>query len=123
MKKLLTLLLCVCMIGSIGVFSSCASSTEASTSVETVTDKVKSETKSTVLYRAYVKYGYWAHTITTYVDQSYTDENKYYVSGKYTINDNYGDSYTGKYDVTVVYDPVTGECEVTSCELQTAYKN
>ena len=123
MKKLLTILLSLCMICSIGAFTACkGEKSEASSSVETVEDKVSSEARSVVSIGVYAKYGYFPTVNITNVSESYT-ENKYYVSGKYTVKDNYGDNYTGKFDLTIVYDPVADTCEVTEKEIQTAYKN
>ena len=122
MKKLLILLLSICMIGSIGTFVSCKDSTEASSSVETVGDKGRSKARSEVTFGVYAKYGYFPTVNITNVSESYT-ENKYYVSGKYTVRDNYGDKYTGKFDLTIVYDPETDTCKVTEKEIQSAYKD
>ena len=110
------------MIGSIGTFASCKGSTEASSSVETVEDKVRSKARSAVLSGVYAKYGYWSTVSIANVSESY-EENQYYVSGKYTVKDNYGDKYIGKFDLTIVYDPVADTCSVTSKEIQTAYKD
>ena len=49
-------------------------------------------------------------TITTYVEK--ISENTYEVTGKVTIKDKYGDSYTGKYDAEVEYNPSTEKCSV-----------
>lgn len=122
MKKLLILLLSICMIGSIGTFVSCKDSTEASSSVETVEDKVRSEARSAVTTGVYFKYGHVPTVSITNVSETYT-VNKYYVSGKYRVRDNYGDGYTGKFDLTIVYDPETDTCTVTEKEIQTAYKD
>ena len=124
MKKLLTFLLCVCTIGAIGISTACtpAEPSESSSSIETVEDKVKSKARSYVTVKCYATYGY-IPSITTFLSKSYTDENTYYVSGKYTVRDNYGDSYTGKYDLTVVYDPETDTCSVSQNNLQTPYLN
>lgn len=128
MKKLLILLLSICMIGSIGTFASCKGSTETSSSssvetVETIEDKVRSSARIEVRVDVYLKYGYFPTVNITNVSESYTENNKYYVSGKYTVKDNYGDAYTGKFDVTVVYDPETEQCDATETEIQTAYKD
>ena len=123
MKKFLILLLSICMIGSIGAFASCRGSTETETSssVETIEDKVRSSARSTVTTGVYAKYGYIPSVNITSVSESYT-ENQYYVRGKYTVRDDYGDTYTGKFDVTIVYDPVADRCKATEKDIQTAYK-
>lgn len=59
-------------------------------------------------------------SITTYVDQ--VGENTYEVTGKVTVKDKYGDSYTGKYDATVEYDPATEDCDV-DLSLGSLYKD
>lgn len=123
MKKLLILLLSLCIICSIGAFTACnGASSESSSSVETVEDKVESKARSVVTSGVYVKYGYVPYVNITNVSESYTG-NKYYVSGKYKVRDNYGDDYTGKFDLTIVYDPETDTCEVTEKEIQPAYKD
>lgn len=122
MKKLLILLLSICMIVSIGTFVSCKDSTEASSSVETVEDKVRSEARSAVTTGVYFKYGDVPTVNITNVRERDT-VNKYYVSGRYRVRDDFGDSYTGEFDLTIVYDPETDTCTVTEKEIQTAYKD
>ena len=59
-------------------------------------------------------------TITTFVDE--IGENTYEVTGKVTVKDKYGDSYTGKYDAEVEYNPATDNCDV-DLELGDLYKD
>ena len=51
-----------------------------------------------------------------------TGENEYEVTGKVTVQDKYGDSYTGNYDATVEYNPTTDKCDV-DCNIGDLYKN
>ena len=51
------------------------------------------------------------------------DDNLYEVTGKVTVRDEYGDSYTGKYTVKVEYDPDKNEAKVKSSDLEKPTKN
>ena len=44
------------------------------------------------------------------------------VTGKVTVKDKYGDSYTGKYDAVVEYDPATDDCDA-NCDIDKLYKD
>jgi len=88
---------------------------------ETETDKVISAVKAQINTRILLSYEInGIPTITTFVDN--TGDNTYEVSGKVTVKDKYGDSYTGKYDATVEYDPDTDDCDV-DLELGELYKD
>lgn len=58
-------------------------------------------------------------TVTTFVKE--VSENEFQVTGKVTVRDNYGDTYTGKYDATAIYDPATDDFDV-DYELDKLYK-
>jgi hypothetical protein len=45
------------------------------------------------------------------------------VSGKITVHDKYGDSYTGTYDAVVVYDTAEDEASVISFDHTTPRKD
>jgi len=58
--------------------------------------------------------------ITFYIDES--GNNEYEVTGKVTVKDKYGDSFTGNYTSFVRYDPETDDCNVISCEIGNLYR-
>lgn len=62
-----------------------------------------------------------APRITCYVEE--VDENEYEVTGKVTVTDKYGDTYTGKYDAEVEYDPEKKSCLVGDCDIADLYKD
>lgn len=69
-----------------------------------------------------VRYGsVGAPSYTTYVTE--IDTNKFEISGKVTIKDKYGDTYTGKYSAVATYDPSTGKCTVSDDYLGDLYKD
>lgn len=91
-------------------------------SKESIEDKVKSAVDSRAI--VYVKLMYETSglpTLTHYIDE--IGDNTYKVTGKVTVRDNYGDSFTGKYDAEVTYDPETEECNCTSFDLETPTKD
>ncbi len=113
MKKLiaitLTLIMCVGLVG-------CGGSTEDSVESK-VADAVESRVMTEVMLRYDTK---GSPTITTFVDDQ--GGNNYVVTGKVTVMDKYGDSYTGKYDATAKYDPETEDCDV-DVTIDTLYKD
>ena len=123
MKKVLSILL-----GLVLCFSLCACGSKSSESTvsseytESVEDKVRNAVETTI--SVYVKLSYnttGVPTIICYIDSSGTNE--YTVSGKVTVRDKYGDSYTGKYDAVVVYNPETDSCSVSSYDLGDLYQD
>ena len=105
MKRVIALLLVVVLC--VGLCA-CSNSGTTKNSKE---DKVVSEVKSYITFE--IKYYYdtvGMPTITTHVEK--ISENTYEVTGKVTIKDKYGDSYTGKYDAEVEYNPSTEKCSV-----------
>jgi len=88
---------------------------------ESVKDKVGDAVQLMVI--SYVDYQYDIRAVTNvtaYVEE--ISENEFEVSGKVTALDDYGDSYTGKYDAVAVYDPETDYCDVIDCNVDTMYK-
>lgn len=115
MKRLLALLMVLVMCAS---FCACGGSGGKE---ETVESKVISAARSRIL--AEIVLGYDTEgvpTITTYLDDM--GDNTYMVTGKVTVKDKYGDTYTGKYDAEVTYDPTTDDCSV-DLELGKLYKD
>ena len=55
-----------------------------------------------------------SQNITCYINQ--TDDLTYEVSGKVTVRDRYGDTYTGNYDAVVYFD-TDGDVDVASFDL------
>lgn len=52
-----------------------------------------------------------------------TEENLYEVYGKVNVKDNYGDSYTGKFEAIAEYNPETKEADVTEFDMETPTKD
>lgn len=115
MKKLFAIILSV-VLG----LSLCACSESGSNS-ESVEDKVRSAVENYIMASVAVQYDTTGvPSITAYIDE--IGENEYEVTGKVTVRDKYGDSYTGKYDAVVEYDPETDDCAV-DCNLGNLYKD
>jgi hypothetical protein len=116
MKRLLALLLVLVMCLSL-----CACGGSGSKKKETVESKVISAARSRIMVEIALGYDTTGvPTITTFVEK--TGDNTYMVTGKVTVKDNYGDTYTGKYDAEVTYDPVADDCDV-DLELGKLYKD
>ena len=116
MKRVFALILAVALC--FGLCACGGGSTESKASPE---EKVSSAVRSRIIVEITFSYDTTGvPTITTYVDE--IGDNRYEVTGKVTVKDKYGDSYTGKYDAEVEYDPVTDDCDV-DLELGTLYKD
>ena len=88
---------------------------------ETPNDKVATAVKNQIMVQIALQYDTTGvPTITTYVSK--VSENLYEVTGKVTVHDKYGDSYTGKYDAEVKYNSVTKDCDV-KLSMDTLYKD
>lgn len=78
---------------------------------ETVENKVKSAVEARLI--TYVSIAYdtiGVPNITYYIEE--VGENKFEVSGKVTVQDKYGDTYSGNYDAEVEYNSSTDKCTV-----------
>ena len=99
----------------------CACSGGSGESEKTPRDEVVSAVRSRIMLEVTLRYDTTGvPNITTYVDE--VGDNIYEVSGKVTVRDKYGDSYTGKYDAKVEYNPATEDCDV-DLDLGTLYKD
>ena len=115
MKRLLALLMVLVFCASL-----CACGGSGGKK-ETVEDKVISAARSRILVE--IALGYDTEgvpNITTFVDD--IGDNTYMVTGKVTVKDKYGDTYTGKYDAEVTYNPSSDQCDV-DLELGKLYKD
>ena len=102
-------------------FGLCACGGGSTESKDSPEDKVSSAVISRITVEILLSYDTnGTPTITTYVDE--IGNNRYEVTGKVTVYDKYSDSYTGKYDAEVEYDPATGHCDV-DLDLGTLYKD
>ena len=115
MKKFLTSILTM-----LACFSLCACGSDGG-NVESVEDKVKNAVETRIKVNIIMQYETTGvPNITYYVDE--ISENNFEVTGKVTVRDKYGDTYTGNYDAVVEYNPTTNECEV-DCDIGILYKN
>lgn len=88
---------------------------------ESVEDKVKLAVESQIMANIMLQYDTTGlPSITYYIDE--ISENNFEVTGKVTVKDKYGDSYTGKYDAVVEYDPATDDCDA-DCDIDKLYKD
>lgn len=120
MKKFLSVLLM-----SVIMFSlvACGGTKEPEKSPEElIIEDVKSAVSSKIIATIIWKYDTEGTPIIThYVDE--ISENKFEVTGKVTVRDKYGDTYTGKYDAIVEYDPAEEDSDIVSFNLGTLYKD
>ncbi len=121
MKKLLAVLLLM----SVFMFSlvACGGTEEAKKSPEElIIEDVKSTVSARIITTIILNYDTEGTPIIThYVNE--ISENKFEVTGKVTVRDKYGDTYTGKYDAVVEYDPAEEDSYVVSFDLGTLYKD
>lgn len=114
MKRLLALLLAL-----ICCLSLCACGAEEEE--ESVVDKVRSAVRSHIMVEITLFYDTTGvPNITMFVDEN--SDGSYEVTGKVTVKDKYGDSYTGKYDAEVTYNKSTDKCDV-DLDLGDLYKD
>ena len=115
MKRIFALLMAIVLCFGL---CACGGSKEPEKTPE---DKVTSAVRSYIMVEITLSYETTGvPSITTFVNQ--IDETTYEVTGKVTVKDKYGDSYTGKYDAMVEYDPATEDCDV-DLELGSLYKD
>ena len=116
MKKVLAIILAMILC-----FSLCACNGGNEEDTESIEDKVKSAVKSDIMATIKLQYDTTGlPNITCYVDK--ISENKFEVTGKVTVKDKYGDSYTGKYDADVEYKPERDYCDV-DLDIGSLYKD
>lgn len=115
MKKLLAFLLALACCLSL---CACGGAEEEE---ESVRDKVISAVRARIMVEITLTYDtVGVPTITTYVDEN--SDGTFEVTGKVTVKDKYGDSYTGKYDAEVTYNESTDKCNV-DLDLGSLYKD
>ncbi|MBQ3088852.1 MAG: hypothetical protein IJC36_04375 [Clostridia bacterium] len=117
MKRVIALILVIVLCAGLCACGGSSNSESAKTPKEAVISAVRAR----VMVEVKLSYDITGvPTVTTYVNE--IDETTYEVSGKVTVKDKYGDSYTGKYDAEVDYDPSTGGCNV-DLDLGSLYKD
>lgn len=115
MKKLIALVLVAAFLISL---CACGSS---SGSERSLSDRAASQVASTV--KVYCKLSYnitGVPQVTTYVQDMGGGE--FRVTGKVTIRDEYGDSYTGKYDATATYNESSDSFDI-DYDVDSLYKD
>ena len=122
MKKALVLLLTIILVCSLFSCGKGKENEKTKDPEEIIIEDVKSTVSSQITATIILKYDtVGSPTVTHYVDE--ISDNKYEVTGKVTVRDKYGDTYTGKYDAIVVYDPTSEDCSISSFNLGTLYKD
>ena len=116
MKKILALLVAFAFCVSL---CACGAKVEPTESAE---DKIRSEVQAELTVEIMFSYDTVGVPQITYNIRKVNEE-KYEVSGKVTVKDKYGDSYTGKYDAVVSYDPDTDDYETVNLDLGKLYKD
>ena len=122
MKRTLTSIIAIMLALVTGIsLAACGgkSSESSSTDPEKIVKQAAEVRLAAEILTSYEIQG--APTYNSYVNK--TGDNTYEVTGKATVRDKFGDSYTGKYTVEVKYDPETQKAEVTSVDLETPKKN
>ena len=115
MKKVFSIILAMVLCLSL-----CACS-GGNVDTKSVEDKVKLAVESQIMAKITLQYDTTGiPSITYYIDK--ISENKFEVTGKVTVKDKYGDSFTGKYDAVVEYDPATDKCDA-DCDIGKLYKD
>ena len=100
------------------LFCACGDEAEEKSVNEVIGDAIESYVRVDVSLRYEIS---GLPTVTHYINQ--LEENQYEVTGKVTVKDKYGDTYTGKYDAVVDYDPVANKASVDTCDIDQLYKN
>ncbi len=126
MKKLLSMLLVLIMAFSLygcGEDEPSYDSYEEEAEVEIDPEEIiKEEMKAYITTEIMLSYKIaQIENISTFVTQ--ISEKKYEVTGKVTILDKYGDSYTGKYDAEVKYNTTDNTVRVTDCDIERPTKD
>ena len=115
MKKIFLIILTLIMCFSI---IACEGDKKETESIE---DKVRSAVESRIIVNISLTYDtVGVPNCTYYIDK--VDDNNFKVTGKVTVKDKYGDTYTGKYDAEVTYNPTTDDCAVI-LDLDKLYKD
>lgn len=115
-RKTIALCLMLFIIASLGAGCSVGEKDEPS-----VSSRVVTEVKSKVQFMVGFQYDIVGlPQVTAYVQE--TGTNTYEVTGKVTVKDKYGDTYTGKYDAVATYDPETDDISVDE-EIGKLYKD
>lgn len=116
MKKILLVCLSLALVFSL---AACGGQGEAG---DPVSEKVKNEVGRRIRVAITIDYDtVGSPTITYFLDEISTSV--YEVTGKVTVKDKYGDTYTGKYDAIVEYDAEEDDCWVRSFDLGDLYRN
>lgn len=112
----LTIVLCFSFCISL---SSCGESYE-NEGIKTSDDYIRDE----IDYRVYGimrTNNYTSYSFTSNISSS--GENRYKVTGKVTLTDEYGDNWIGNYDAVVEYLPESDDYDLSSFNIGTLYKS
>ena len=117
MKKILAILMVLVLC--VSLFACNGNNSE-----DDVTRKIEIEVKNRAALE--VKYNYQdvkTQTVTCFIEEPNEESIYYAVSGKVTVVDKYGDTYTGKYDAEVSYDEAEDSASIISFKLDNLYKD
>ena len=118
-KGMLAVVLAMLMLVSVCV--GCSIKSEPKATEPSLEQRVSEEVKNKIQFVVGFQYEIVGlPEVTTYVQE--TGTNTYSVTGKVTVKDKYGDTYTGKYDATATYSPETDEISVSQ-NIDTLYKD
>lgn len=112
-KSVIACLLLACML----VFVGCGEKEPEQTLSQRVADEVEFQISFQVM-NTYEIVG--TPTVTSYVNEL---ENGFEVSGKVTVRDKYGDSYTGYYDALAFYHEDSDKISVETLEIGDLYRD
>lgn len=117
MKKVISVLLIVVLCVS---FAACSSGGD-DTEVKSPQERIRNVVYNRILVNVLAKYDtQGSPNVTYYLDP--ISDNTFEVSGRVTVRDKYGDSYSAKYDCVAEYKPDTDDVAITDFELGGFYK-
>ncbi len=120
MKRVFALVLAVLMMVSLCACGGGSSSSETAESSER--DKVTSAVRGRAVAAMLVEYETSGSPQVTMASVREKSNHEWEVSGKITVKDKYGDTYTCNYDAKVKYDPELDKANVTDFEHTTPRK-
>lgn len=119
MKKLISLVLVFLMLFTL---CACGGGSGSSSTKDTERDKVVSAVRGRAVAAMLVSYETSGSPQVTMASVREVSDDQWEVSGKITVKDKYGDSYTCTYDAVVSYNAATEKASVTDFDHTTPRK-